>query len=185
MLRIPQLTMQATFPQLSITIERGYMHMRQQQAELSIEQPKPQLEMKTTPPRLTIDQTEAWADMDLKHIFRRIEEAAQEGYASWLSYLETTAIQGDELMRIEQGGDVLAMQAQANSERPPFDYNVGLIPRPFSVKIDFEPGRIDMYWQTSGARIHIEPRPVQIDYKPNVVHIDLARHNELRIDVTV
>lgn len=185
MLRIPQLTMQATFPQLSITIERGYMHMRQQQAEMSIEQPEPQLEMKTTPPRLTIDQTEAWAHMDLKHTFRRIEEAAQDGYASWLSYLETTAIQGDELMRIEQGGDVLAMQAEANSERPPFDYNVGLIPRPFSVKIGFEPGRIDMYWQTSGARIHFEPRSVQIDYKPNVVHIDLARHNELRIDVTV
>ncbi|OOE03589.1 hypothetical protein BO219_07155 [Anoxybacillus kestanbolensis] len=184
-MKIPQLTMQATFPQLSITVERGYMHMRQQQAEMSIEQPKPQLEMKTTPPRLTIDQTEAWADMDLKHIFRRIEEAAQDGYASWLSYLETTAIQGDELMRIEQGGDVLAMQAQANSERPPFDYNVGLIPRPFSVKVSFEPGHINMNWQTSNARIHIEPRLVQIDYKPNVVHIDLARHNNLRIDVTV
>lgn len=185
MVRIPQLTMQATFPQLSITVERGSMHMRQQQAEMLIEQPKPQLEMKTTPSRLTIDQTEAWAHMDLKHIFRRIEEAAQDGYASWLSYLETTAIQGDELMRIEQGGDVLAMQAEANSERPPFDYNVGLIPRPFSVKVSFEPGHINMNWQTSNARIHIEPRPVQIDYKPNIVHIDLARHNNLRIDVTV
>lgn len=185
MVRIPQLTMQATFAQLSIIVERGYMHMRQPQADMSLEQPQPQVEMKTTPPRLTIDQTEARADVDLKHIFRRIEEAAQEGYAAWLSYLETTAIQGDEFMRIEQGGDVLAMQAEANSERPPFDYNVGLVPRPFSVKVNVELGRIDINWQTSGARIHIEPRPVQIDYKPNVVHIDLARHNELRIDISV
>ncbi|MCZ0754411.1 DUF6470 family protein [Anoxybacillus sp. J5B_2022] len=178
-----RLEMQATFPQLAISIERAQMEIRQPPADVSIEQPPAQLEMKTTPPRLTIDQTEAWADMDLKHIFRRIAEAAQEGYENWLSYLETVSAQGDELMRIEQGGDVLAAQAQANSEPPPLEVNIGLVPRPFSVKIGFEPGRLELNWQTYGARIHIEPRPAQIDYKPGAVHFDLARHNSLRIDV--
>jgi len=182
-MNFPHITMQATFPQLAISIERAQMEMRQPPADVSIAQPPAQLDMKTTPPRLTIDQSEAWADMDLKHIFRRIEEAAQEGYENWLSYLETTSAQGDELMRIEHGGDVLAEQAKANSEPPPLEVNVGLVPRPFSVKIGFEPGRIEMNWQTYGARIHIEPRPPQIDYKPGAVHFDLARHNSLRIDV--
>jgi hypothetical protein len=182
-MKIPQLQMQATFPQLSISIERSQLEITQPPAEVTIEQPKPEMEMNVIRPRLTIDQSQAWADMDLKHIFRRIEEAAQEGYESWLAYLETVSVQGDELMRIENGGDAIAAQAQTNSEDPPLEFNVGFVPQPFSVKINYEPGKVDIHWRTYGANVNIQPRAPIIDYKPGKVHIDLARHAQLHIDV--
>lgn len=182
-MRIPQLRMEATFAKLAISTEPAQLEITQPPAEMTIEQPKPELEINVLRPRLTIDQSQAWADMDLKHIFRRIEEAAQEGYESWLAYLANTSQQGDELMKIENGGDVIAEQAQANSEDPPLEFNVGFVPSPFSVKIDYEPGKLLMDWKIHKPLIDVKPHPPIIHYKQGAVHIDLAQRNSLHIDV--
>jgi hypothetical protein len=179
----PQIRMEATLAKLAISTTRGELQITQPPADVTIEQPKPEMVMNVTPGRLTIDQSQAWADMDLKHIFRRIEEAEQEGYESWLAYLATTSQQGDELMKIENGGDVLASQAQINSEDPPLEFNVGFVPSPFSVKIHYEPAQLMIDWNINKPLIDIKARPPIIDYKPGKVSIDMAQHNSLRIDV--
>jgi hypothetical protein len=182
-MRIQQLRMEATFAKLAISNEPAQLEITQPPAEMTIEQPKPELEINVIRPRLTIDQSQAWAEMNLKHVFRLIEDAAKDGYETWLAYVATVSAQGDELMKIENGGDVIAEQAQANSEGPPLEFNIGFVPSPFSVKIDYEPGKMIMDWKIHKPLIDVKPHHPVIHYKQGAVHIDLAQRNSLRIDV--
>lgn len=182
-MRIPQLRMEAAFAKLAISTEPAQLEITQPPAEVTIEQPHPELEINVLRPRLTIDQSQAWAEMNLKHVFRLIEDAVKDGYETWLAYVETVSVQGDELMKIENGGDVIAEQAQANSEGPPLEFNVGLVPSPFSVKIDYEPGKLMMDWKIHQPMIDVKPHRPVIHYQPGALHIDLAQHNSLRINV--
>jgi hypothetical protein len=182
-MKLPQIRIESTFAKIGLQITPPVQEIEQPPAELFIQQPPAEMMIDVVPGRLTIDQSQAWADMDLKHIFQRIEEAAQEGYQNWLAYLETVSQQGDELMEIENSSDVLATQAQINSEDPPLEFNVGFVPSPFSVKIHYEPAKLMMDWKINKPMIDIKARPPIIDYKPGKVNIDMAQHNSLRIDI--
>lgn len=87
--------------------------------------------------------------MDLKPISKRIEEFAQNGYNDWLEGLARMAEQGDQLMRIEDGGLPIADQAKENSEDPMLEFNIGFVPSPFSVKTNYEPAKVNINWQVN------------------------------------
>ena len=53
------------------------------------------MEISVTPGKLTIDQTQAWEELDRKHVFKRIEEAAQQGHEDVMEGIARTAEEGD------------------------------------------------------------------------------------------
>lgn len=184
-MRIPQLRMEATYAQLAISTEPVRLEITQPPAEMTIEQPPADMRIASVPARLTINQSQAWAAVNNKHVFQLLEDAADDGRQAALDYMERTAVQGDELMRIENGGDPLIEQAAANSEGPPLEFNIALVPPPFSVKIGYEPGRLDIDWHIQKPRIDVRVHEPMIHYKRGAVRIDLAQRPSLHIDVVI
>ncbi|MGD6990967.1 DUF6470 family protein [Sutcliffiella horikoshii] len=178
----PQIRLQSTFAQTELQIQKPMQKIEQPKSELSIEQPKAELTMRRTPGRLTIDQTQAREDMDLKSVGRRIEEAAQLGRQDWLAGLARVAQDGNEMMKIENGGGAIARQAKRNSEGPPKEFNIGWIPSHFSVKIDYKPGKVDIDVQKRKPVIDAKLNKQVHEYTPGSAQVSLANHSSLEID---
>lgn len=180
-MNIPQIRMESQFARIGIEQTKPVQEIEQPPAQLSIEQPPADLEIEQIPAKLTIDQTEAWEDMDLKTVFKRTEEFAQLGYESWLEGMARVSEQGDELMRIENGGDPIVRQAIENSEQPQYEFNVGWIPSPFSVNIHYEPGEVRIRAKANEPIIDATQNKPIHRYTPGKVNIYVAQHNKLSI----
>jgi hypothetical protein len=181
-MQLPQIRLQSTFAKIAIETTPPVQEIKQIPAELDLQQPPAEMKIETTPFKLTIDQTKAWEDMDLKHIFRRIEEFAQQGYEDWLEGIARVSRQGDELMRIEDGGNPIAEQAKENSEGPIYDFNIGWIPSLFSVKTHFEPAKVHIDVKVNKPINNTKINKPIINYTPGKVTIGLAQRNSLKID---
>lgn len=183
-MNLPQIRLQTQLAKINITTTPPQQSIEQPQADLDIQNPKIELEIERTPSKLTIDQTKAWEDMDLKHIFRRIEEFAENGYQDLLEGIARRARQGDELMNIENGGNPIAEQAKENSETPPKEFNIGWIPSHFSVKIHYEPGDVKINWRIQPAINNIKANKPILDYQPGKVNIKMAHYPDVKIEFT-
>ncbi|GAM11995.1 DUF6470 family protein [Mesobacillus selenatarsenatis] len=181
-MQFPQIRLESTPGQISINAIKSNMEIEQPKAELSIEQPKADLDINKTPSRLTIEQTKAREDMDLKHISRRIEEAAQQGYQDWLAGLARVSQDGDEVMMIENGGHPIADQAKRNSESPMLEFNIGWIPSAGGVKIDYAPAKVDINWKVNMPIIESNVNNPVINYTPGKAEVSLKQHPSLKID---
>ncbi|MGY3714873.1 DUF6470 family protein [Sutcliffiella cohnii] len=181
-MQFPQIRLQSTFGKIDLQMNKPQQEIRQRPAELSIEQPKADMQIRRTPSMLSIDQTQAWEDMDLKHISRRIEEAAQLGKQAIMEGMARRAEQGDELMKIEYGGNPMPSQAKRNSENPEKQINVGWIPAHFSVKIDYEPSKVEIDVTPQKAIIDVQVQKPEHNYTPGSVDVNIAQYPSLQID---
>jgi hypothetical protein len=182
-MNFPQLRMESTFGQIELTSQKPIQEIEQLPAEMIIKQPKAELEIKCTPGKLTIDQTQAWEDMDLKHISKRIEEAAQNGYQDWLAGMARRAQEGDDLMRIENGGNPIAEHAKINSESPMYEFNIGFIPSHNSVKLNYQPADLNITWKTKKPVIEVNINRPRHEYTPGTVRSEMKQWPSLKIEV--
>lgn len=181
-MQFPQIRLQSTFGQTEINTRPAVQEIEQPKAELNIQQPAAELDVKRTPSRLTIDQTKAREDMDLKHISKRIEEFAQQGYEDWLAGLARLSQDGDELMMIENGGHPIADQAKRNSEHPMLEFNIGWVPSAGSVKVGYVPGKVDINWKVNKPIIESKINKPIYNYTPGKVEVSLKTYPSLKID---
>lgn len=179
---IPQIRLESNFVRMGLNIEKPQQEIEQPSAIQSIQQPMAILEIETIPGRLTIDQTKAREDVDLKSIGRRVEEFAQNGYQDWLNGLGRRATQGRELMEIEIGGNPIANQGKVNNERPEKQFNIGWIPSHFSVVIQYEPAKVNIDAQPQKPKIDVEIRKPVHNYTPGKVSTEILEKNSLSID---
>ncbi|WP_456273255.1 DUF6470 family protein [Bacillus sp. AK031] len=184
-MRLPQLQIQTTNAQLGIQKSSSHIQMQQPKAQVNLHQPQPSIQMRQTPGRLTIDQTEAWADMNLKGILRRNKEIAQEGYQAWAQYLAKKAQEGSELMKIENGGGAIAAQAKRNGQLPKHEFGIDFIPSPFSVRIDYQPGSVNVTHQTQDVVSAVTPQKPIIQYQPGDIKFNLMQQNSIQFDFTI
>ncbi|MDQ0231454.1 DUF6470 family protein [Metabacillus malikii] len=181
-MNVPQIRLQSISGQISIHTTKAQQTMEQPKASLSIEQPKAELSIETTPSKLSIDQTEAWADMDLKHISRRIQEAAEQGKQDLLEGIARRAQEGEQLKKIENGGTPITDIAKRGSSKPIQPINIAFIPSAGSVKIDYQPAKVEIDITANKPKIDVEINKPIIGYEAGRVDIELARRNELHID---
>jgi Family of unknown function (DUF6470) len=182
-MNFPQLRMESTFGQLSLSTQKPVQEIKQLPAEVSIVQPKAELSIERTPGNLTIDQTQAWEDMDLKHVFKRIEEFAQNGYQDWLTGMGRRAQEGDDLMRIESGGNPIPEHAKINSENPQYEFNIGFVPSHFIVKTNYQPSDLNIDWKTNNPEIDVKVNKPRLDYTPGVIRGEMKQWPSLKINV--
>jgi hypothetical protein len=181
-MRLPQIRLESTFAQIALKTIPPVQEIEQPPAELDLQQPPAEITIETTPSKLTIDQTKVWEDMDLKHISRRIEEFAQQGYEDWLEGIARVSRQGDELMRIEDGGNPIAEQAKENGEAPVYEFNIGWVPSHFSVKTNFEPAKVHIDVKVNKPINNTKVNKPIINYTPGKVTTELAQRNSLKVD---
>lgn len=143
-MQIPQLQIETTRGRLGLQITKPTQEIEQPRAILSQEQPAAILEMSTTKPQLSIDTTENRADLDLKSAFKRTEEHAQLGKQGVMEGIARRAQEGQQLMRIEDGGDPLPELAKQNSAPPPAPLGIRFVGDRFKLQISFQPGTLDI-----------------------------------------
>lgn len=181
-MELAQIRLESQNAKIGMRTTKAVQEIQQPKADLSIEQPKAEMTIQTTPGKLTIDQTEAWADMDLKHISRRIAEAADKGYQDSLEGIARRALEGQELMKIENGGNPIAQIAKRNSEGPELKFNVGWIPSHFSVKTNYVPAGVDIEVNVKKPNINVGINKPIHEYTPGKVDITLDQKQSLKVD---
>jgi hypothetical protein len=181
-MQFPQIRLQSTFAQTELNITRSVLEIDQPKPELSIQQPSADLYIERVPSRLTIDQTKAREEIDLKHISRRIDDAAQQGFQDWLTGLARVSQDGDMLMMIENGGHPISEQAKQNSEPPLSEFNIGWIPSEGGVKIVYDPGKVNINWKVNKPIIESTANKPIINYSPGKAEVSIKQYPTLKID---
>jgi hypothetical protein len=181
-MKLPQIRLESQFAQIQMNTTPATQTIEQPQADLDIQQPKAELHIETTPSKFTVDQSQAWADMDLKPILKRIEEFAKNGYQDWLNGIARRAHEGNTMMRIENGGNVLATIAKNNSESTTYEFNIGFIPSLFSVKTFIEPSKLDIQWDIKKVINNTKIRKPIIEYNPGQIDIGIKQYEDLKIN---
>ncbi|WP_067727095.1 DUF6470 family protein [Oceanobacillus damuensis] len=183
-MKLPQIRMQSQMAQIQIQKTEGQQQISQPHAELTIRQPNAQVSIRTNPGKLHIDQTQAWEDMNLMHITKRNKKFAQEGVNSLMQGIARRARQGNELMRIENGGNPLVSQAAQNSSTPMKSLGIQFIPSHFSVKTSYQPAEVQIDVQTNKPVIEANARKPEFNYQRGTVETSLKQHQELEISFT-
>lgn len=181
-MKLPQIRLESKSALIGIETQNAKVNMQQPKADLDLQQPKAELTIVRTPSKLTIDQTAAREAVDLKSVAKRVEEFALNGKKDLLSGIGRRAQEGMELMKIESKGNPLVEQAKRNSERPEKQFNIGFIPPPFSVKINYEPTKLDIDWKIQKVINNTKTNKPIIEYEPGKVNISMQQKNSLRID---
>ncbi|WP_175640281.1 DUF6470 family protein [Metabacillus schmidteae] len=184
-MQIPQIRLESTNAQISIESRSATTQVQQQKADMSIEQPKANLSFRTNPGKLTIDQTQARADVEIKSVFHSIEENTQEGKQGWSTGIKRIVQEGEELMKIENGGNPIATQAQRNGYKPMKEFGIGFVPSVGSVKINYQPAVVEITITPNKPIISVAVNKPILDYQAGNVEINIAKKNDLKIDFDI
>lgn len=182
-MRLPQIRMESTMAQIKISSYQGRQEIEEPKADLSIEQPKAEMQVEKVPSRLTIDQSRARADVDLKSAPERIADAVRQGRQDLLEGIARRTQEGDEMMKIENGGSAIAGIAKQHRVLPQHEYGLGWIPSTGSVQINYDPGRVDINWRVNKPIIDVQTHKPVINYTPGNVEISMKQYNSLNIDI--
>ena len=182
-MQLPRLELHKTFAKLGIEKRNATLQIRQPQADLTYNQPQPEVKMHKTEGKLTIDQTEAFADAGLKHPFRMTKEQFFKSKQKVLQSLAAKAAEGDQLMKIEnQSSSVIPQIAKNKSESPQKEFNIGFVPSSMSkVKIHYQPSEIKMSVNLENFKLRVKPNKPIIKFNEGDLQIYLKQKANLRI----
>jgi hypothetical protein len=179
---IPMIQVQPQLAILDINTMQAKLSIEQPGPELDLEQPPAEMHIEKTPSKLTIDQTQAWADMGMKPWLQFNEDIANSALQDCWKGIQCTVNDGDEMMRIEDGGNPIADISKRNGEKPVYDFTTGVIPSYGSVKIDYEPAKLNITWNIKQAVNNTKARAPIIQYTPGNVSIQLKQYPSIKID---
>ncbi|WP_050179822.1 DUF6470 family protein [Domibacillus robiginosus] len=178
-MNIPAIQISTTPAKLGISSSPGRLSIEQPAATVDLKQPKAEVHIQTTPGKLTIDQTQAWADMDLKHIFTRIKEAASEGRQKALEGTGRRAAEGRELADIHKSSNAITMQAARASNRT-HELGIAYIPSPGSVKTNYQPGDVQIDAQARPVENNTRANKPIINYEPGKVSFQMNQYPSIQ-----
>ncbi|MCJ7843293.1 DUF6470 family protein [Lederbergia sp. NSJ-179] len=182
-MRIPQIQMESQQAKIAIQTVAARQSIQQPKADVRIEQPQAEMKMRTTPGKLTIDQSQAWEEMNLKSTFKAVKENAVKGNQKVMEGIARVAQEGDEMIEIQNGQNAFVEQAKRHANPPLPEANITWIPSPLAVKSHYEPGRVEIQFQPKKPRIDAAIRKPIMNYSPGDVQIQLAQRNNLKIDL--
>ncbi|MBH0230881.1 DUF6470 family protein [Halobacillus yeomjeoni] len=178
---MPKLQLQTQQAKLILNTNPARHEYHQQKAEQSIQQPKADVKIEQKPGRLTIDQSNAWRNLHFKSVFERTREVADDANQKWLEGIGRMAEEGDDLMRVENGGNPVAEHAK-NKSVMNFTYLPGNTPTYDLVKARYEANPAVIEVQRNDPIIETTPRYPQFEYQRGSVDVSLAQHADVKID---
>lgn len=182
-MNIPQLIHYPTHAKLDMQVTKPTLDLERQNATFVHESSQPKWQVTRTPGKLTIDQTAAWEAMHLKSAMTVIGEEADKGKQAALSGTARRSREGDEMMAIESGGKPLIDQAVRNAYTQEFDTNIGFIPPVGSVKIHYEPSKLNSNWEIRKPNLSWQTYETRYNYTPGRVMYRMEQNPTLQFDV--
>lgn len=182
-MQLPRLELHNTYAQLGVQKKNASIEIKQPKAELNYNQPQPSREIHKSASKLEIDQTEAFADANLKHPFRNMKEWTERAKQKILQSLAEKVNEGDRLMKIEERSEsVIPEIARQESETPPKQFNIGFMPSSTDkVKISYQPSKIKIKMNTEPMKFDVKTNGPLIKYHPGDFNIYLKQKASLKI----
>ncbi|OIJ22366.1 hypothetical protein BKP45_06945 [Anaerobacillus alkalidiazotrophicus] len=166
-MQLPSLNIQSVRGQTGIQSQRPHIQIQNHKPNFSIKQDHAFVEMSTQQSKLTIDQREAFASANSKHVYRLNEEFAAKAMSNAHQAIAKYAREGDQLMRIENGGDVIPHLAKVNSVLfPEKGITLGQMPKPFSVKVQFQRSKTNYRVNEGGVHVQAQKNVPTIQHRP-------------------
>jgi hypothetical protein len=181
-MQVPQIRLESTYAQIGIRTNHAHLAIEQPKADLTIEQPKANMSIQTNQSKLTIDQSKAREQMDLKSIFKRQDEASQLGYNGVLEGIARRAAEGEQLMKIENGGNAIASIAKQKSNPKPKELGKNWAPMIGNVNIEYTPSKVEIIIEPKKPIIHVQPNKPIFTYSPGKVEYMMEQYPSLKID---
>ncbi|OLN24039.1 hypothetical protein BTO30_01065 [Domibacillus antri] len=181
-MNISTIQIHTTKAQIGMTTTAGRQSIQQPPASVDIWQPKADMTIQTKAGLMTIDQSQAWADMDRKHIFQRTREMAAEGMRKALEGTGRRAAEGRELADPYKGRNAIVAQAARHSTRN-YETEPGLIPSHGSVKLNYEPAVLTIDVQVRPVENNTRANKPIIHYQPGDVNIQLKQYASIEFQV--
>lgn len=181
-MNIPQLRIDQQFAKIGINVTNASVDIQQGAAQLSIQQPQAEINIRTRPGKLTIDQSQAFADLGQFPIGEAVRRDATEGFQKAKEGSKRRRHQGDMMMKIENGGDPLKAIAKQNAPRKAKPFNIGFIPSYGSVKIHYQPGDVEINNRANKPIIDAMTTPVTQSYQRGNVDVYLKQKNYIDIN---
>ncbi|MFJ5769130.1 DUF6470 family protein [Psychrobacillus sp. NPDC093180] len=181
-MNIPKLQVHSIKAQISLNIQKPVQQIEQPSATLDLQQPKAVQTMQITKPQLNIDTEQARADLDLMSSSRRTAEVANYATQTAQEGTARRAQEGNELMRIENGGSTISSQAKQTGRQPYSSLSIKFIPSNGSVKVNFQPGSVDIEVEPQQVINNTKTNKPIHTYTPGKVTVELQQHASLQID---
>ena len=164
-MQLTSLHIQQNDARIGLRSSRPGPQIKQQAADMQIRQNHNNLiEISTTASQMHIDQTEAFADANLKSPIRVANETAAKALQQASQYVAKTAQQGDQLMKIENGNGAIARIAKVNSDPAPKQVNIGYMPKSADrVKFNFQPAQVNIRAREHETDIIVNRRAPHIE----------------------
>lgn len=181
-MNIPKMQIQSTKAQIGLNIHKPVQEIEQPKATLDLQQPKAKMSIQTTKSQLSIDAYEARESMDYKTSMSRTREIAQRSIQEALEGMARRAQEGNELMRIENGGNPIADQAKRRGRQPYSSLNIKFIPQADSVKINYQPASVDIQVEPQKVINNTTTNKPIHHYTPGKVNVEMLQYPSLKID---
>ena len=175
---------------LSIQTQPAILNYNITKSQLSIEQPRPQVEaglslpqvrVEATLPKITIDQTQAFNESGLKTVQAFSDEYVSYAKARMQESVGRIAEQGTQMTDIHLGGNAIAEQASYNAYDQ-FYGEFGMVTMPRSrPEIQVREGNININVTEGQITGKIIPGKPQINYRPGNVERYMAQYNSISI----
>ncbi|MEY8752152.1 DUF6470 family protein [Alkalicoccobacillus gibsonii] len=159
-----QIQIQTTDAKLQMRTSRPSMKMEQGPADIKIHKSgSDTLEISQEAATLFIDQSKAFAEANLKPSTQLAADWAAKGQASASEYVAAKAQEGKQLTKIERGVTFARLAEQQNQPGPPSS-TIAYMPHSIDrVKIQVQPGKLQIDAPNSELSFQVTPTPVKLD----------------------
>ncbi|WP_058306687.1 DUF6470 family protein [Gracilibacillus massiliensis] len=181
-MQLPQLRIQQQNAMIGIQTRNAQLSIEAGPAKQEIKQPKADLQINTIKGKLTIDQSKALADVGIIPTEESVSRMADKAMQTAIEGAKKRRRQGDMLMKIENGGNPLAIIAKQNGQRPEKQFNIGWIPSGDAVKFDYQPAEVDINAKANPPQISTQPTKNQFNYQRGGIDVYLEQENSINID---
>lgn len=180
-MQLPSIDITQTNAQIALRSERPPVQVKQHQADLQIrQQHSGVLQISKKASKLYIDQTEAFADANLKSPLRLAKEFTAGSRGKVAQYVAKTAQQGNQMMRIENGTEAIQRLAKVNSERPERQLTLAFMPKSMSkVRFRYQPSELTVNAPRREPDIRVTPRKPDIEIPKWQSEAYLKQNNQI------
>ncbi|WP_419877942.1 DUF6470 family protein [Brevibacillus centrosporus] len=182
-MRLPQIRMEQQFIKLGLDIQKPVQEIQQPKAELNIRQEPAIIEIHSPQGELSIDSSEAQANLDLRSPARRIRDNAEYGQQKWLEAIAQISLEGDRLAAIENKGNPIADLAFEDSgiyEGKEIIAAGSIVGDGIEIRYDAKKPVINV--TVRGYHMDPEIKKPVLNYTPGKVRGEIEKWNSLTID---
>lgn len=149
---------------------------------LDIQMQKPQLSHQTRNPKITIDQTEPFAEAGLKGIRAFMDDSVSFAKQKWSEGVNRIVSDGNQWIDIHTGADPIPDQAEYNAfgmfEK---EFNFAMIPtsRP---KIDVQRGEVNFDYNPGKVVNNTQVEKIKMNYSPWQINRYMKQYHSVQIN---